>query len=58
MTVYSHHEKRPVNITLDVSVLEAIERERGQIPRSNYINDLLWYALVATDEERESVDNF
>lgn len=41
----------PVGISLPHSLLEKIDKQRGMIPRSTYIQDLLIRALRARTEE-------
>jgi metal-responsive CopG/Arc/MetJ family transcriptional regulator len=41
---------KQISITVDDQVLEALDAERGHIPRSTYITDMLFYAL-ATEED-------
>lgn len=51
--------KIDVHIVLDASVLEAIDQNRGSSQtRSEYINDVLWYTDVATDEEIARIDSY
>jgi hypothetical protein len=51
--------KIDVHLSLDASVIEAIDQHRGSSQtRSEYINDVLWYTDLATDEEIARIDNY
>jgi hypothetical protein len=44
-------------INLDSDIVEAIDKERGLIPRSTYLNDVLRYALIETGNEPDISEN-
>jgi hypothetical protein len=48
---------KQIRITIDEKVLAALDRDRLTTTRSNYINDLLFYA-TATDEQLKGIVNF
>jgi hypothetical protein len=54
----THGRKEATKLTLSPCVLNAIREHKGGLSASAYVNDLLWYVLVATDDERERVDNY
>ena len=52
----SKNEKVPINVTIDVSVLEIIDEQRGElIPRSRYVDYLLKKALTTLRKEQEDI---
>lgn len=57
-TKITRERKENTYVGLDPAVRRAIDAERGQIPLSTYINDFLWYAFVATDDQVEKITNF
>lgn len=42
--------KGRIHITLDEEIITAIDEARGSQDRSAYLNDLLYYGLLATDD--------
>jgi hypothetical protein len=50
--------KEKTFVSLDPEVSEAINKARGTIPKSTFINDVLYFAFVATDEQVEAVKSF
>lgn len=47
--------KVPVGICIPIDLLESIDNERGDIPRSVYVTKLLKQALKAKAEEANSI---
>jgi hypothetical protein len=50
--------RNQVSVRFDPDVLDAIDVARGRINRSVFINDVMWMAFVATDDQAKSVINF
>jgi hypothetical protein len=50
--------KTTTGFTLDSSVVAAIDREKGAMSRSAFLNDLLWFTFVATPEEQARVESY
>lgn len=53
----SKSNKVQTGVTLDKEVLVAIDKERGLIKRSTYVNDMLRYALIEKDFEPNICEN-
>jgi hypothetical protein len=49
-------DKTSIHVSLDVQCLAAIDQNRGSQSRSDFINNLIWFATVATDEEIERIE--
>lgn len=49
-------KKEKITISLDKDLLGVIDKERGLIPRSTYINEMLWIFEVNKIQEREKVE--
>ena len=49
-----------LNVSVRTDVAEAIDRERQAqgMTRSGFIDAFMWYALVATPEQIDVLDNF
>lgn len=47
-----------ISITLPIKTLEALDVERGTIPRSNYISDLLFFALADEEDLKGLTDSY
>jgi len=48
--------RRRVETILDEKSYQAFERERGNYSRSEFLREMIHYALVTTDEEIETVE--
>lgn len=46
-------QRERIHISLDLDVLAAIDLDRGRLTRSDYINDILFYATVSNEQLRE-----
>lgn len=57
MTRKCVERKENTYLSLDPAVKRAINESRGQIPFSTYVNDFLWYAFVASDEQISQIEN-
>lgn len=57
MTNITTEKKDRICISLDKSVLAAVDAARGTFDRSSFINELLFYGLVADDETLEKYDS-
>jgi|GEM_PF-4618681 hypothetical protein len=51
-------EKISVRVNMDKTIVQRIDSERGDIPRSTYINDLLYWGVVATDADIDNIESF
>ncbi len=49
--------KRQIRVSIDESVLQAIDRDKGTLTRSDYINDILFFA-TASEEQLQELINF
>lgn len=51
-------KKECANLSFDPEVLAAIDSQRRHIPRSTFINDIMWQLFVATDDQLESIEKY
>jgi hypothetical protein len=50
--------KSSANLSLDPEVLAAVDAQRRHIPRSTFVNDVLWQLFVASDEQLERLSTY
>lgn len=50
--------KAKLNLSVNKRIIEAIDREKGEQTRSDFVSNLIWYAIMATPDEMSAIDKF